>query len=460
VRVPNRYAFWLVLSAVACTAASTLLWGLGRWPWDVDEVATSMELRLYNTDHPEILRPGTQLYRLPRLIPIWYWCQSQVLRVLPVNEWNARILPASFGMLACLAAFAITARRHGLAYGACLALVMNVNPQFLALSQQNRFYTMAVLLQILTVWSIFISRDNRVALAALTLSLSLLAVLCHNLLLVFFVLVAIATGMGYWKGRVSWGAVTRSALAAGVGVTLYFAHVRPLASHWNETQPPRSIFQVLTGFVAEAGLPTLALALIGAAARPTRSRDVEFRWWTLLAALCASFIVVGPLVIWFNHRYTLLFLLPFWVLAARGILSVGRRLGPGLHAWSWYVFVSILLLPKAVSYYQDGSRHDFRAAAECIARMAREDDPIYCNWRELGYYRPGVEIANWNPKTVFPAQVCYLVQGGNALDPPIKVPGRVVELVAMFGHRRFDEQSNVVRVFRIWPPRTGENESR
>jgi hypothetical protein len=136
-RLPNRRTFWLALCAIACVVAPALLWDLGRWPWDIDEVASLQELHLQGADRPEVTGPGTQSSRLPRLIPIWYWCQSLVLNALPITERNARLLSALCTVLVPVAAFATAARRHGPGFASCLALLITLNPLFLALAQQT-----------------------------------------------------------------------------------------------------------------------------------------------------------------------------------------------------------------------------------------------------------------------------------------------------------------------------------
>ena len=161
--------------------------------------------------------------------------------------------------------------------------------------------------------------------------------------------------------------------------------------------------------------------------------------------------MVGPEVIWFNYRYGLFFALPFCVLAARGVVVVGARLGGGFPARAWFLCVLLLLSPKILSHYQDGSRRDFRTAASQVDGLLRVGEPLYCNWRELSYYLPEIAVKNWNSKTEFPPSVCYVVRGGNAWDRPLIVEGRIIEFVTRIGRKRFDEQSNVIDIFRILP---------
>ena len=150
------------------------------------------------------------------------------------------------------------------------------------------------------------------------------------------------------------------------------------------------------------------------------------------------------------REYTLLFLLPFWVLAARAVSGIGARLGRGPLAWSWYLAVALLLLPRVASYYQDGSRKDLRAASEFVNRYAAPGDPIYSNLPHvLQYYQPAKTIGEWSDTKSLPAGVAYVVLASNGWDPPLQLHGKTVETLTRIGKRRFDEQAYVVSVYRV-----------
>ena len=283
--LPKRHVRWTLTLAVALVATVSLFWGLGRWPWGEDEVDTLQELQLHSTAETGYFAPGSQAARLPRLVPVWYWSQYQILSRLPITEWNARLLPAVCGIGAILAAFTMAARRYGVGFALCLALMINASPIFLALSQQNRFYSMAILLLLLTEWSIWSERSRGAAGFVCVMIVASAAVLCHNLLLVVFALGTIAAGIGYVRGWVPKGVLIRSSLATAVGGFIYIIYLRPLTRGWNDIAGPQSTPGILVSFASEAGIPTLALALVGGALPAIRRRDREFRWWALLAIL-------------------------------------------------------------------------------------------------------------------------------------------------------------------------------
>jgi hypothetical protein len=444
--------FWLLLGAVTAVAAAGLLWDLGTWSWDVDEVESLQELHLRDTDNRWFADARSQYYRLPRAIPVWYACQSLVLSYLPVTEGNTRLLSAGCAILAVVVGYWWMASRHAPRFGFCFALVMGGSPLFLALAQQNRYYGMAVLFQVVASAALLSTPSRRgVAGVALSLGCSLLALLTHNLVLVYFGLGTVAALVCYWRGWLARSVPLGFLVTSLAGVALYLLYLRTALTRWNEFGEPRDTYTVLTSFASEMGMPTLALALLGAGACLLPQTDREFRWWALVALLTGLFLLAASHLIWFfNYRYALLFFLPFWVLAAKGVEVVGQRLGGRPAALAWYACVALLFLPKILSHHQDGSRKDFRAAAGVLAPLAHDGEPVYCNMdTTLRYYLTAAEVRPWKGERDLPARTCFVALSVNGWDAPLRIDGRVVELMATIGRRRFDEQAYLVRVYRV-----------
>lgn len=450
----NRRAFILLLGLVAVVASVSLTWGIARWPWDVDEVWSLRELGLLDKINPSLSEPNSQAARLPRLVPLWYACQGVVLRYLPVTEGNARLLPVLCAILAVLATYIWAAQRYNLRFAVCLALLMIGSPLLLSEAQQNRFYTMAILFLVLANMALFSAAEKtKIAPVLLAGIFAVLAMLCHSLLAVYFVLAAAAAFAGT---RLSGGAAVplrRFLAAASACVLLYFFYVRPLAKGWNSGAHP-SIVSVLPSMVSGATILVLALALVGAVAALARNRDVSLRVWAILAGLICLALAALPSVILMNSQYMLLFLLPFWVLAAHGVSEIGAQLGRGFLAWSWYLAIALLLFPHMASHYQDGSRKDLRAAGDLINRYAVEGETIYCNLPEvLHYYLPAKLVKDWDTtKDELSNGVSYVVMASNGWDSPLQINGKTVETLARIGKRRFDEQTYIVSVYRVSSP--------
>ncbi len=197
----------------------------------------------------------------------------------------------------------------------------------------------------------------------------------------------------------------------------------------------------------------LVLALMGAALSLQKEQRSLFGYWALLGAASCAFILTAPTFIWFfNYRYAVLFLFPIWLLAAKGMHGVGQKLADRRLRWVWYGCVLMLLFPKILSYYQDGSRWDLRSAVRVVSQLADEESPtVYSNLPSIvHYYLPSANVKSCQAEKV-PQQPGFLVLATNAWDSPVRIEGHVVELLASIGRRRFDEQSYLVRVYRVRP---------
>jgi len=171
--------------------------------------------------------------------------------------------------------------------------------------------------------------------------------------------------------------------------------------------------------------------------------------------LSVAFVASTPWTIrnW-NPRYALFFMPPVWVLAANGSAVIAEALAPRHLARWWLAALVVLLLPKVVSHFVDGSRHDFRTAAQTIAARAPLD-PVFSNWpAELQYYLEpvtGQRARYWSPDDPLPAGETVVAIGSNAWEPILHVPGRSVTVIGQIGRRRFDEQSHVVMIYLVSP---------
>jgi hypothetical protein len=203
----------------------------------------------------------------------------------------------------------------------------------------------------------------------------------------------------------------------------------------------------------------LALALLGCAASlAVPAERQKMAWWAGLTIGSLLFVLAAPWImpIW-NARYAVLFALPLWMTGAAAVELIARRLGSARLAVFWYACVGLLLLPKLASYYLDGSRHDFRRAAAVAAAEVRPGEPILTNMElRVRYYLPSAlrrRVRFWQPSGNLPSGECLIVYGSNIWDPVLHVPGRPAEVLAQIGRRRYDELSQVVRVYRVGPAR-------
>jgi hypothetical protein len=420
---------------------------IGRWPWDHDEVQSLMEIGAVPMQ--QYPGPPAQMERMGRLIPLWTAVQSTALKVLPVNEWGTRVLPSFFGALVVIVAAIVAFRTRGQWFGWSTLTLMAGSQTLVWLSQQNRFYSLALLCSTLAFISAAIDDDRPIydVFAAL---FAAAAMLSHNLTLVIFGLAAVAAAIAWLLNWISTTATRRLVICAAATSVLYLVYVRPLLGSWvsggtGGTAP-------IVSFVAQAGIVPVALAALGCWQALTTRSEGWLRWWGLVLVLGLAFVTTAPWTLknW-NPRYALFFMPPLWVLAAAGAAAVAEALRPTTRA-VWLLVVFALLLPKLGSHFIDGSRHDFRSAAQIIAREAPHA-AVMSDWPgELQYYLEpltGQKARYWGGVAADTPLVVAL--GTNAWEPPLTLPGRTVHLLGQIARRRFDEQSHVVRVYLVDP---------
>ena len=439
-----RWQVGLVLGLVVAVTAGLHFYRLGDWSWGEDEVHSLVELGL-------VQDRGGDPY-LPRLVPLWFQAQGWLLGRVPVTEFNTRLLAAVCGVLTVAVAFVFAERYRGLPFACGLVLLMVGGQLLVWLGQQNRFYTPAALLLMATLAAVWSRRDGWWLVPAAA-GLAVLAVLAHNFTFVVFGIYFIAACLTYPLGWLPRPVFVRlGAVAAATGL-LYGLYLRPILAQykggWTTDTP------VAVSFAAQVGLPVLALALLGAWAalvQPEERRRMGW-WGVALAGVLLFVLVYRRLMPAWNPRYSLMLMPPLWVLAAYGLERLARGLGSpaGLGV---YACAGLLLLPKLLSHYQDGTRYDFRGAARMVAEQARPDQAILSNWPvNLRVYLPPElkpRLEDWEENgRPLPESEFYLVAFGNTWFPAPRFPGRRTEAVGEVVRRRFDEQSFAARVYRV-----------
>ena len=112
-----------------------------------------------------------------------------------------------------------------------------------------------------------------------------------------------------------------------------------------------------------------------------------------------------------------------------------------------------MLAPGLLSHLQDGSRHDYRAAAQVLLTRATHGQPILSDDAEtISYYLPADFRNRLQVRTkvpVPPASEFFLVTRANVWAPLPQMPGRRVEVLAEIERRRFDQFSHVLRVYAV-----------
>jgi hypothetical protein len=439
---------WLTLAAVVLVASCLESYGIGKWPMADDEVPSLVEMGLQQVDAQAFSVPANQIGKLPRAVPVWYTFQRLAIGLLPKSELSFRIPTLVCGILISALVFLLAARWRGLWFALALAIVVNGSQAFVYVTQLDRFYCMALLFQTLTLAAMWLPWSGTAMLVATGL-LTVLAVLSHNVTVAVFVLAFLAACPAYVLRRIPLHVLLRSGVAALISILLYFLYLLPLVRGWSSTGNPTPVF---VSFAAQVGIPVLALALFGCwLSMARRDQAGSMIWWTLMFA--GSLCLFQLTQMTWNPRYFLFFMPAIWVLAAHSMQFVARKVGYRSVGAAWYCCVVLLLLPGLLSHYQDGSRHDYRQAAEVLLTYARQEQPILSDDAEtISYYLPASFRQRLHVRTKakeLPRGEFFLVCRSNAWTPLPQIPHRQMDLVAEIYRRRYDQFSHILRVYRV-----------
>lgn len=375
----SRLLLAAALVGVVLLAGGLRFFRLGAWSFTNDESATLVEDQsLFGADAAP---PTDQTYRLPRLIPLAYGIQHIDYLLFGRDEWGSRVLPAVMGTLGVGLVFLLLRRSQGLAAATAAAVLVALSPDHLYHSQSNRHYSVAWLCAsaAMLVGAAAVRRRSQL-LTCTASGLAILAVLTHTLLAVvsagLTVAVAVAGGLRFgWAAR---PLVRVAALATLLTVGLVAFLMGRLGGGWNagNVWGYGVLHSVMAG-VLQVGWPTALLALVGAV-DVAISRDSDGVYWLTWAGVWATATAALPLVVVYHPAYGFMLSLGVFVLAGRTIGKIFERLRSWntVAACAWLAAACLFGLPDAASYFADGSRFDFRAAAKTVSDQWRPGDRI------------------------------------------------------------------------------------
>jgi hypothetical protein len=441
---------WLALAAVVVVAAWLASRGIATWPMADDEVPSLVELGLLDIGAENLFSvPRHQIERLRKATVVWNVVQRTAIDLLPAGELSYRIPSLVFAVLMSAATFLLAARWRGLWFAFALAIVLHGSQPFIYLGQVNRFYIFPLLLLTLTIAAMWVPR-GRITMIVATGLLAALCILSHNVTLAVFALAFAASCVTYVLGQTPARVVVRSGAAAVTGGLIYLFYLRPLVQGWVSTDNRTN---VLVSFTAHAGVPAMALALLGGWLAARRAASTPMIWWALV--FVGGLILLATANLTWNPRYFLFFLPAAWVLAAHAMAFIAERAGAGLTGVVWYAAVALMLAPGLVSHFQDGSRHDYREAAAYLVKHARPSQPILSDDAEtLAYYLPADLRAGLQVRTrvtEYPQSEFFVVFRTNSwwFFPRDGLESRKVETIALIQTRRYDQFSHVLYVHHV-----------
>ncbi len=382
----------LIALTLALLAGGLRFYRLGDWSFSGEELTTILESdTLFGTTR---FGPSSQIYRLPRLIPLSHTLLQGGYLLFGRDEFGCRVLPALLGTLCVVLVFLGLDRLLGRPAALATAVLVCLWPEHLFHSQQNRFYIPASLFAwaslLLGAWSV---KRQYTALAALAGVTAALAVLAHTLLAALFPGLLATTAAAAWAERqpVPWRRLIAIGVP-GVAILLFGAiHLARLGLGWNANADwGYSVAHSVQAAVNRAGYPVVLLAALGAV-DALRRRDGLGVVWVTWAGVWAGAALVLPVLIYYAPMYNFPLTAGVFVLAGYGVGRVYERLRErdAAVACGWVAVVCALGLPGVVSHFADGSRYDFRTAGHYIAARWRPGDRVLLgSANNLRHYLP------------------------------------------------------------------------
>jgi hypothetical protein len=376
---------------------------LGDWPFAGDEILTFPEVdSLFEGPSVSTIE---QKDRLPRLIPLGYLVQYLDYQLFGRDEYGSRVLIALLGTASVAVIFFGLAPTLGTSAALAAATLTALWPEHLFQSQQNRFYAAAQLFAAacMVTGALAVSRQSTwlalascVAASAALLSHTLQGMLFGGL----FGAIAMAALAQRWDR--AWKLLVTVGAASLVAAAFFLLYLYPLAKGWNATGSwwGYGVTHSVLASINQVGWPVGLLALVGTV-DVIVGRNSHGWYWAAWGSLWACATVVLPLFVTYHPAYV-------FPLATSALVLAGALIGrvfdfferqSRLVAWTWMAAACACNLPSTASYFSDGSRHDYRAAARYIQK----------------HWQPGDRVAS-----VAPTLLGHYLSGK---DPVFPVPG-------------------------------------
>ena len=442
--------------AVLALAAALRFAGIGQWSFASDELGTFWEVGLFLD--PSAAPPDNPDANVPKMIPLAMLIHRVGHLCFGTNEAGCRTMMALFGvgqiLLCGLGLPGLVGRSATLG---CV-LLLALSPEHLFYSQYHRFYMPAAFFATAAFLAAArAARTDSVAWMLTAVVAAGAAVLTHTFLgLVFIGLVGgAALGRVGVRGR-PFGRAFAVALGGAMIVAVFAAvYLYPLGKGkateypWAGFSPAHAVFSSISQLSWPVAL------FIGPGGLLLRSKDRAAAWfWGVQAAVWCGAVVALPLMLPFHSAYVFPLNLPMFVLAGCAMSGIVDRLSAA-NTWgarAMFVAIPLLNVPSVVSHYQDGSRHDFRAASQWIAEHIGTDDFVVAVQADkLEFYQPTLhgrwdrppsrDIPEWIARHRSRNGVTWIVipGGRGGLPAPwAEWCDRDVRVRATILHRRFD----------------------
>jgi hypothetical protein len=360
-------------------AGSLRFYKLGDWPFAGDELATINEEKAFYEG--EEIPPESQVYRLPRIIPLSYFFHHVGDTLFGRDEFGSRVLMAVFGTLTVGLVFWLLDSLKGRSTAIAAALLMALWPEHVFHSQVTRYYiVVAFFAGIALLAGAFVAQRRSTWSAILVCCAILAAILCHILIsiLVGIILIGIVAGT-YAERQPLPKNVIAVFLLTGILVAIFGVfYLKPLVSGWNSGAAwGYGVMHSILASIYALGWSVALLAALGFVLL-MRDRNAQNWYWITCALGWAAATAALPLIVVYNPAYVFPLAIPIFVLAgcAVGTIYDCLRTKGALVGALWIGLICLCELPSLASHYVDGSRYDIRTAAQYVKKNWRNGDQV------------------------------------------------------------------------------------
>ena len=378
-RVPLDRQAVVIVVLLATLACGLRFHRLGAWSFAHDELATLEEDAAFF--HGASTAAASQTVRLSRLLPVSYSLLHLGYEAFGRDEFGSRVVPALFGTAGVLLVFllldGLLGRTVALAAGGLVALW----PEHLFRSQENRFYVIAMFFAGACLLFGARALERRSTKDAIASSLAgILALLSHTVSVsaLFIAMAGLTVAAIVRRERVP----TRVLAPFGLGLAAVFLVgglvVAPLVRGWNAGENwGYSVGHAVLASVNMLGWSVALLSAIGILCMAWRRTAQDLYWITAFFGWGVASLVLPKLVA-YHPGYVFPLALSALVPAAIAIDRFSEALRPlgRTPAIGCLALCCLLNLPSVASYYLDGSRPEWRAAAQFVRRRWRPTDRV------------------------------------------------------------------------------------
>jgi len=383
-----RWPLLLLLVFLALGAATRFY----RVDWSFSDDDTSSLKEVRSLVEKPFFNDPVDLDQQPRAQPVSYLLQAGAFRIFGESEAGTRTGGAIAGALSIALAVFLVYRLAGGPAAIILGAALILWPWHIGHSQSTRVYMYAFLFASVSLLSAATAWDrNSMKWGALAGVLSALAASSH--LSAFLLPVGLAgfAAVEYGRNRRSLPSravigfvLTGLPLLATSGLFGWLG-MRQWASgqDWGYSVP-----HTLLGLAYNLGWSFALLAVIGWVWAWRRGQALD-RMCASVAAVAFIAAVVCPRLVAFRPDYLFVVSMAFMILASGTITAIYGELRKHSLAFAAGTVAMLLALPvpSFLSYYQDGDRQDYRAAAHFVEEHRQTGDVVAADTPgALGYY--------------------------------------------------------------------------